>query len=187
MAKNSRFSKLAALDEIVFHTGDAGNLWGIKNSNTLNTTLSRYARQGLIYRLYRGLYSLKKAGDLDPYFMGIKALHGSAYVSCESVLFAGGAINQKPCEITLVSRASRRFTVAGVRFRSRKLHDRFLYNDAGIEIKNGVRYATLERAVADLLYFNPRKHFDATDSNLINWQKVRAIADEAGYEINLKI
>lgn len=186
MAKNGRFARLAALGEIVFHTGDAGNLWGIKNSNTLNTTLSRYSRQGLIYRLYRGLYSLKKADDLDPYFIGIKALHSSAYVSGESILFAGGAINQKPYEITLVSSVSRRFTVAGVRFRSRKLQDRFLYNDAGIEVRDGVRYATLERAVADTLYFNPRKHFDATDSNLINWQKVRAVVEAVGYEINLK-
>lgn len=184
MAKNGRFSKLATLGEVVFHTGDAANLWGMRNSNTLNTTLSRYARQGLIHRLYRGLYSLKKINELDPFLVGIKALHGSAYVSGESILFAAGVINQKPSELTLVSSASRRFIIAGHRFRSRKLQDRFLHNDAGIKIRDGVRCATLERAIADTLYFNPRKHFDTVASGMIDWDKARSVAKEVGYRIN---
>jgi len=185
IAKNSRFSKLAELNEIIFHTGDAANLWGIKNSHTLNTALSRYAGQGLIHRLHKGLYSLKKISDLDPYLIGLKAMHGSAYVSCESVLFAAGAINQKPQEITLVSSVSRRFAVAGINFRSRRLQDNFLHNGAGIEIRNGVRYASPERAAADLLYFYPKKYLDSAGSSLIDMAKVKNIADAVGYEIKI--
>ncbi|MFA6602142.1 MAG: hypothetical protein WCT02_04810, partial [Candidatus Paceibacterota bacterium] len=182
-SKNGRFAKLAVLGEVVFHSGDAANIWDIKSGNTLHTTLSRYARQGLVYRLQKGLYSLKKAADLDPHLIGLKALHGPAYVSCETVLFSGSVVNQAPREITFVGGVSRRFTIAGIRFRCRKLHDRYLYNDAGIIVKNGIRRATLERAVADMLYFNPLKYFDSASSNLVDWNKVRQIAEAVGYEI----
>ena len=149
----------------------------------MNTTLYRYEKQGLIHRIHKGLYSLKKISDLDPHLIGIKALHGQSYVSCESVLFAEGAINQKPEAATLVGRVSRRFSAAGIMFRSRKLSDRFLYNEAGIEMKNGVRYASLERAAADMLYFNPLKYFDSALSGLVDWGKVINIAEAVGYKI----
>jgi predicted transcriptional regulator of viral defense system len=184
---NSRFAKLAVLGEVVFHSGDLVNIWGIKNKNTLHTTLSRYVKQGLIHRIYKGLYSLKKVSDIDPYLVGIKVLHSPAYVSCESVLFAEGVVNQSPQEITLVSGISRRFAIAGIRFRSRKLQDKFLHNQVGVDIKDGVAYASLERAIADMLYFNPLKHLDSVSSNSIDWKKVKEISQIIGYKTKMGI
>jgi hypothetical protein len=138
---------------------------------------------GLLFRVHKGFYSLKNPKEIDPRALALKALHGSAYVSCESVLYEQGVINQKPLEITVVSGVSKRYTVAHIRCRSRKLDPHFLHNDAGITVEKGIRIASVSRAVSDTLYFNPRAYFDAASSRLIDWHGVRALADAIGYTI----
>ncbi len=180
-----RLSRIAALGEVVFHADDAANLWGIFNKNTLHKTLSRYVADGLIHRVYKGLYAIKKPGEINPFLLGVKAIHAPAYVSCESVLYQEGVLNQPPRDITLVSAYSSRFSIAGTGYRSRKMRDEFLFNDAGIEVKDGVRTASLPRAVADMLYFNPRKYFDAGHSHLISWDAVRKIVGAVEYAVKI--
>lgn len=180
-----RFVSISMRGEVVFHASDLANLWGIHNKNTLYKTLSRYVAGGLIYRIHKGLYSVKKVSDIDPLLLGVKAIHTPAYVSCESVLYQNGILNQPPQEIILVSQSSKHFSIAGIRYRSRKMRDEFLFNDAGVDIKDGVRIASLPRAVADMLYFNPRKYFDVGDSRLIPIDKVKEIADAVGYTIKI--
>ncbi|MBI5798971.1 MAG: hypothetical protein HZB10_03495 [Candidatus Yonathbacteria bacterium] len=174
-----RFSRLAAMGEQVFHADDLANLWNIRKASTLHVTLARYVSRGLLFRVQRGLYALKKPTDANPYMIGLKALHGPAYISCETVLFDAGVINQPPRFIAIVSGMSRRFTLAGHDYRSRKLADAFLFHDAGVSLKGGVRIADLSRAVADTLYFNPKKHFDVPAA--IQWDAVRDMIDTVGY------
>jgi len=179
-----RFAKLAEIDESVFHANDLGNLWGIYKKTTLYQTLSRYLKRGLLFRVYNGLYSIKKISKLDPYFLGLKALHEPAYISCESILYEQGIINQTPQAVTMVSATSKSFSISDNYYKSRQLRDEYLFNDSGIEITNNVRKASLGRAVADMLYFNPEKYFDALNSKLINWPDVKKIAKAVGYKIN---
>lgn len=185
--KNRRFADLAKFGQTLFHIDDLSNLWGIENVNTLRKTLSRYALAGLIFRIYRGFYSLKDPREVDPKLLGLKALHSTAYISCESVLFENGIVNQPPREITIVSRASRRYIVGNFQFRSRRLADKFLHNNAGIETRAGVRVATVERAVIDMLYFNPRAYFDAYASSLIDWKKVHELSIQIGYRVKIPV
>ena len=182
-----RLSRIAAVGEVVFHAGDVANLWGISNKNTLHKTLSRYVADGLIHRVYRGLYAIKKTGEINPLLLGVKAIHAPAYVSCESVLYQEGVLNQPPREITLVSASSKHFSIGGTRYRSRKMRDEFLFNDAGIETKGDIRVASLSRAIADMRYFNPKKYFDVGNSTLIHWDRVKSVADAVGYAIKIKI
>jgi len=123
--------------------------------------------------------------DINPFLLGVKAIHSLAYVSCESALYQNGILNQSPQEITIVSQFSKHFAIAGTRYRSRKMRNEFLFNDTGIETKDGIRTASLPRAVADMLYFNPGKYFDAGDSGIIPWGKVKGIADTVGYAIKI--
>jgi len=166
---------------LVFHTSDLANLWGIQNKNTLHKTISRYVQKGLMYRVYRGMFSITNPRDLNPRYLGIKAIHSLAYISCETVLYDEGIINQSPSEIMIVSSLSKHFTIAGNLFRSRRLRDEFLFNSVGITMKDGVRTASLPRAVADMLYFNRRKYFDAENSGLLKWNEVAEIANALGY------
>ena len=170
---DDRFAKIAALGQIIFHAKDLANLWRIANENTLHATLSRYAKKGLLFRIYKGLYSLKPIDQIDPVLLGIKALHRFAYVSTETVLADSGVMQQDTHEITLVSDISKRFAIGPHQYRCRKLHDRYLYNPLGIAAKDGYKTATAPRAVADLLYFNDRAHFDAHGS--IDWGQVKII------------
>lgn len=176
---SERFAEIARMREQVFHARDLANLWRIKNNNTLYTTLKRYVRRGLLFRIYKGLYSLKSAGEIDPRLLGTKALHQYAYVSTETILAEAGLIQQKIGWITFASSQSKKFSIEGNNYWSRKLADRFLFHPAGIVKKGGVFLAAPERAVADLLYFNPRAYFDA--AHLIDWKKVKKIQKEIGY------
>ena len=182
-SSGGRFSRLAALGEQIFHADDLANLWNIRNASTLHMTLSRYVLQGLLFRIQNGLYSTKQPADLHPHLIGLKALHGPAYISCETVLFDAGVINQPPQSITIVSGVSRRFTLAGHDYHSRKLADNFLFNNAGVYTKDGIQSADLSRAVADTLYFNSKKHFDVLSA--IAWDSVRDIMNAVGYPLSL--
>lgn len=169
----NRFAKLARLGEQVFHTDDLANLWGIDNKNTLYTTLKRYVKAGLIFRVYNGLYSIKPIDKIDPYLLGVRALHKFAYISAETIFSNAGIILQDVKYITIISSESKKFSIDSINYRSRQLDDRFLFNDSGIYIKNGVNVATTERAVADILYFQPNFYFD--NPNKIDWNKVKKI------------
>lgn len=178
----NRFAELARLGEIVFHTDDLANLWRITNKNTLYTTIKRYVGQGLLFRIHKGFYAIKHLVDIDPLLLGVKALHGYAYVSCETVLRKEGIIQQELPYITLISTQTKRFTIAGIAYYARKLPDTFLYQSNGItSAANGVRKAAPERAVADLLYFNKHAYFDMP--KLIDWKKVHTIQKEMGYPL----
>lgn len=178
---DDRFAKLARLGATLFHVGDLASLWQISNAHNIHVTLKRYADRGLLIRVYRGLYALKPLEQIDPFLIGIKALHRFAYVSTETVLSDAGIIQQKTQAITFVSSLSRKFSVGSYHFVSRKLTDRFLYNECGISEKGGVKKATIERAVADMLYFNSHAYFDANGS--IDWKKVKEIQEAVGYPL----
>lgn len=176
---SERFSQLARLGEIVFHVSDLANLWQISNKNTLRTTLKRYTQKKILYRIWRGMYSLKPIYQLDPLLLGIKALHSYAYVSAETILFRCGIISQRPYGVTLISSVSRRFSINNQDYYCRKLSDKYLFNPIGIIEKNGVKEASLERAVADLLYFNPKTSFDAP----LDWDKIKKLQKNIGYPL----
>ncbi len=171
---------LARLGEAIFHTSDLANLWEIQNSNTLYTTLKRYVKSGLLFRIQKGLYSLYPPEELDPLLLGIKTIHGYAYISTETVLFNGGIINQRPQSVTLVSSLSLRFHLLGYSYTSRQLNARFLFNSAGIGKQERVLTASVERAAADLLYYNSRVFFDSPE--LIDWNMVDKLQGSIGYK-----
>lgn len=177
----SRFSQIAKLGILIFHTRDLANLWQIKSANNLHTTLKRYAQKGLLFRIYRGLYSLKSVDQLNPALVGIKALHRYSYVSTETILVQAGIIQQKLDQTTFVSSISKKFSIGPYNFRSRKLADKFLYNETEIIIDQGIKKTSIERAIADLLYFNPKVYFDA--EKLIDWKKVKAVQKSVGYPL----
>jgi len=176
-----RFVEIARLGEVVFHVSDLANLWNINNSNTLYTTLKRYKQAGLIHRIQNGMYSLIPIDDLDPLLLGIKAMHKYAYISTETVLFREGIINQKPRSVTIISSVSKKFIINSNTYISRQLNDRYLFNPEGIRKSNKILTASVERAAADLLYFNAKTYFDA--ANLINWERVSEIQKALGYTI----
>lgn len=165
--------------EILFHAKDLALFWNIDNKNTLYTVLKRYTKQKLIYRVFKGLYSLYPLEKIDPYLLGSKILNSFNYVSTETILFRDGIVNQPPRYITFVSGQTKTFKAVGNYFHSRSMQACFLFQDESLTEKNGVLFASKERAAADLLYYNPKFYFDSP--NLLNWEKIKVLQGRIGY------
>lgn len=160
-------------DRTLFHTQDLALLWGITNSNTLRTTISRYLKTGLLKPIHKGLYTTNNPAQLDPITLARAVIHGYCYLSCESVLFHQGVIHQSVPSLTFVASRTRNFTLpSGATVRVRQLSPRYLMNTLGVS--NGV--ADLERAAADLLHYAPSYYLDSPqllDSDkLAHYQKL---------------
>lgn len=174
-----RIALLAKKQEVIFHIDDLANLWEIMDRNTLRVTLKRYTDNKLLHRIYRGFYSLNPPSELDPVMLGAKAIHQFCYISTETILWREGFISQAPSIYTFISNISKDFCIGPHRFKSRKLHDRYLYQPVGVNTESGVKQATPERAIADILYFNPKFHFD----HPVQWGKIKKIQKEIGYPL----
>ncbi len=175
-----RINELIKFDRKLYHTNDLAILWGIANKNTLYTTVKRYVKKGILIPVFKGLYTTVPISQLDPGALGQAIIHNKTYLTTESVLAREGIIAQTTYMYTFVSSLSKKVTVGNMIFLYRKLNDIYLNNPAGVEAKDGYYTATIERAVADMLYFNPKYHFDMYDS--INWEKVKSMQKEVGYK-----
>ena len=174
-----RIDTLLKLKEKLFHTNDLSLLWGITNKNTLYTTIKRYVQKGILVPVHKGFYSTVSLDQIDPFKLAVGYLHRFAYVSCETVLIREGIIFQKENYLTLISSISKKFSINNYSYLVRQLKDNYLYHDRGIDNVNGVMMASVERAVSDLLYFNPNYYFD--NKKKINRKKVREIQKVIGY------
>lgn len=164
----------------LFHTADLKVLWNIANKNTLYKSIGRLIKRGVLIAVQKGLYSVLPIDQLDPIELGFRIFNQQCYLTTETVLFQNGLINQPTTKITYVSSISKNISMAGQNFLARQLKPIFLNNMTGVvQNNNGVLVAILNRAIADMLYFQPNYHFDAT--NLINWDQVKKIQHEVGY------
>ncbi len=109
--------------------------------------------------------------ELDDTLIGAKMLHSFCYVSTETILAREGYISHTIPYTTFVSDLSYTWKFGNHQYRSRQLAPRYLHNPEGIHLHGQVYEATIERAIVDMLYFNPFYHFDRP----IDVKKVRAI------------
>ena len=174
-----RISELTQSDRKIFHTNDLAILWRMTNRHTLYMTITRYLDKGILFPIYKGLYSTVPVASLNPVDLGRSIIHRYTYLTTESVLSQAGIISQVVYDHTFVANLSKRVFVKPWSFRFRKLKDDFLLHPAGITVQNGGFVASVERAVADMLHFNPRYAFDIPES--IDFNKVRSIQKEVGY------
>jgi predicted transcriptional regulator of viral defense system len=164
----------------LFHTSDLKVLWNISNQNTLYKTITRLIKKKVLISVQKGFYSVIPLNQLDPIEIGFRAINHFSYLSTESVLSKNGIINQSPTKITFVSSSPANFNINEVSYLVRQLKPQCLNNSVGI-IQNdkGVFVATTERAIADMLYFQPNYHFDA--NSIINWDLVKSYQQQINY------
>ncbi|MCX6791221.1 MAG: type IV toxin-antitoxin system AbiEi family antitoxin domain-containing protein [Candidatus Gribaldobacteria bacterium] len=177
--KQNKLNLLLKSPENLFHTQDLFLLWGGGQKNTLYTTIKRYVQRGVLIRIKKGFYAKWNLSQLNPVALGMGFLHSFSYLSTETILAQNGVISQPILHITLISDKSKKFKIKEASFICRQLSDQFLFNKTGIIEKDGINCATMERAVADMLYFSSNYHFDAP--NLINWEKVKEMQKQIGY------
>lgn len=174
-----RISELHQTNRRLFHTNDLATAWGIGNRQTLHVTVSRYIDRGVLHPVYKGLYATVPLSDLDPLELGPAIVHGFTYLTTETVLDRAGAISQPAQVYTYAAAVSKRITVGPWAFRFRQLKDEYLHHPAGIETDQGAFVASPERAAADMLYYNPKFHFDVPEA--VDFDRVRQLQGEIGY------
>jgi predicted transcriptional regulator of viral defense system len=174
-----RISELIRVGRNIYHTNDLAILWGITSKNTLYKTISRYVTRGILFPVYKGLYSTIPLDSLNPLDLGRAIIHRYTYLTTESVLAQSGIISQNVYAYTFATSQSKQVSVGKWTFRYRQLKDVYLHNPTGIFEQNGGFVASIERAVADMLYFNPSYHFDLQE--VIDFEKVRSLQKEIGY------
>jgi hypothetical protein len=174
-----KYNILLKQNKKTFHASDLALLWGIENKDTLNMTLKRFVDRGVLKRIHKGFYSTTDISDLDPLDLGFSYLNTYSYVSLETVLARDGVIFQEIKYITFVSSKSSKFNIEGIKYSSRQLKDEYLNNTIGVKKVGDHFEASLERAVADMLYYNPKYHVD--NKEIIDFDKVKEIQKEVGY------
>ena len=179
MNKQNKINILLKQSKKLFHTKDLELLWGINNKSTLYSTINRYLKKGYLIQVHRGFYSTVELGSINIVELGTSAIHEYCYLSTETVLTNSGIIFQIIPHLTFCSSKNKRITINGQSIICRQLKSTFLFQSAGIIEHPNYREASPERAIADMLYFNPRYYFDTHD--LIDWKKVKAIQKEVGY------
>ncbi len=162
-----------------FHASDLALLWEIDNQDTLNVTLKRFVDRGILKRIHKGFYATTDIKDIDQFDLGFSYLNTYSYVSLETILAREGIIFQELMYITFVSSKSITFEINNKMYKARQLKDEFLNNTLGICKKDEHYEASTERAVADILYYNPKYHFDNMTS--IDFEKVLSLQKEIGY------
>lgn len=173
-----RINKLIQTGRNVFFAKDIAFLWQIKNKNTLYTTLKRYVKKNLLYRLKKGVYSLKPKEKLSSLELASSFIDSYHYLSTETVLQKHGIIFQSSNQITFISDKSMKIVFGDLTIRVRKMKEEFLYNQTGIIKENNILIADRERAIADMLYFNKNYYFDNKN---INWSLVKQYQKLIGY------
>lgn len=163
----------------LFHTADLGIIWQINKKGTLYTRIYRYIKKGILFPIHKGLYSIIPPEKLDPIKIGQAVNHGYCYLTTEKILENHGVINRRVEGYTFVGEKNKKFELFNNRYLFRKLKKDYLYRNIGVIHDNGNFTATLERAVADIQYFNHNFNFD--HPNTINWDKVKQIQKEVGY------
>ncbi len=173
-------SELVNTGKTLFHTRDLALIWKIDRPATLHMRVMRYQEKGMLYPIQRGLYSLVPYNKLDPTNVAVAINHGYCYLTTETILERNGVINRRVNGLTFASGRSKRFLWHENEFIFRQITDKFLFQTAGITQNGDLFSANLERAVADMIYFNPKFHLDTP--NVINWDKVSQIQKEVGYK-----
>jgi hypothetical protein len=169
----SKINDLLLSGRTIWTLDDMSVIWGQTKRSDTAQSAKHYARSGNLIRIRRGVYALPNA-QLSPVEVANKLVVPS-YLTGESVLKKSGASFQASTNITSAALVPRKITLGEVSYIYHKLNSQVFFNTLGINDAT----ATLERAVADLIYiFGGRYQFE--DLSGVDWGKLHEIGQIYG-------
>lgn len=166
-----KISKLLETNKTIFKAKEIGFILGVENKDYLKVILNRAKKNGEIFKIRKGIYSLKR--EFDIYELANK-LKTPSYISLETVLQKEGVIFQDYSEsVFSVSNNTVEKKVNDFNYKYFKIKDEVLSNMMEIKRKNNYLIASKERALCDKLYLSPGFYFDNLRG--INWDKIKEI------------
>lgn len=162
--KSIRLAKLNKFNKKTFRRDELQLLWKVNNNSSLSTILNRYIKSKVLFRIYRGLYSIVDPIYLNKYELACAVGGAFSYISNETILSNSSIIMQQPRAITVVGMKNRDYKIGDFDIKIRAMAKQFLHNTLGILDMVSYRMADKERAVADMLHFDKKYHFDNLNS-----------------------
>lgn len=158
----NRYSILAAikrLEKSVFTTREVADISGCSLSSA-TLALTRMEREGLMFRIYRGIWAETSNAKLSPYAIIPYLLsQNRAYVSFISALHLYGMIEQIPQEITLASIIHSKTIKTKIgTFAVHKLTPDFFKGFSWYKGSGTFLIADPEKALIDCLYISGHKN-----------------------------
>jgi hypothetical protein len=168
--KKGFLSEILRSSKTVFSFKDMILSWGGIDKFTAASRVNYYVKHKDLYHIRRGLYA--KDENYNRYELATK-IFTPAYISFETILGASGVTFQHYSKIFVASYQNAEIECDGQTLAFRKIKDKILINNSGIEIKDNYSVASPERAFLDVVYLNKDYHFDNLSG--LNWDKVYQI------------
>ena len=131
--------------------------------NTLQKSLERYVKNGLLTRLQKDVYVPTDRLDSADFLEIASQLYLPNYLSLESVLFRHGVINQPVFGGTFVTTRKTKL----IKLKNQDFFFSQIKPDLwwGFKAENGMFVAELEKAIVDMLYLRARgkRHFSTDE------------------------
>lgn len=131
------------------------------NIRTLRNQLVQWQRQGKVYRLGRGLYTLAddfRQAPLPPFLVS-NLLYPPSYISLETTLSYCGLIPERTGAVTAVTtRKTMEFQNPLGLFRYRRLNPSYFFGYELVKLQEGITVlmAFPEKSLLDLVYYDRR-------------------------------
>ena len=120
------------------------------DSQKVTKSLHYYAKEGKLLNPRRGIYTKQ---NFDEQEMAC-CLFRPSYLSLETVLACAGVVFQWDETISCVSYLSRRVEIDGKQYQYRKINPEIWIGMEGVEQRDNVAIATVERAFLDMVYLS---------------------------------
>ena len=121
-----------------------------RDRQSLRRSLMYYAQKGMLHNPRRGIYAKPNYNEQEM----ACALLKPSYISMEYVLARAGVTFQYSEEITCVSYQRRTIEIDGRSYVFRQINPMIWTNMQGIEQRDNIAIATLERAFLDMMYLS---------------------------------
>lgn len=158
MPKTSIIKYIKQLNRSVFTTREISDL-SRKSPSAVTQSLNLMCRQGIVKKLYRGIWAEVTNGKIGP-FMLVPHLFRArrAYVSFLSALHLHGIVDQIPQSITLASTThTKKIKTALGTFIVHKISPEYFWGFDWYKGTENFLLAEPEKALADCLYLSTRK------------------------------
>ena len=154
----------------VFTTQWLAMMESTRTRESINNSLRYYARTGVLRSPRNGVYTKPTYNEQEM----ACALLKPSYISMEYVLSRAGVTFQYSDEITCISYQTRTIEVDGRAYSFRKINPMIWANMQGIEQRDNIAIATLERAFLDMMYLSSGQcYFD--NLHPLNKKKVQQL------------
>jgi hypothetical protein len=171
----------------VFTIADIKKALEIEDQKSLYNAIYYALNKGELYKISEGIYSFNSNYSKKEFANKYRT---PSYISLYTVLQDSGVVFQPYTSVFLITNRTETIDIEGQRYVYRKIKDEILLNPLGINQKDGVSTATVERAICDKIYLDGIEYFDNlrdVDLNIVKKLNIEVYGNNKGISKFLSI